>query len=83
MSLTVTIPDKLAQEAQKEADAKGSTVEEYVISTLAERIGRGKRKRPPIPRAEGDSPLRRLIGIAKSGPTDSSIYHDYRPGDPM
>src|SRR5687768_14045207 len=37
--------------------------------------------RASSPPADGYSALRRIIGIAKGGRDDGSIYHDYRPGE--
>ena len=44
------------------------------------------RKRPASlgpPDDDPYAPLRAMIGMIEDGPTDSSIYHDGRPGDPL
>lgn len=84
MSVTITVPDDVAKAAQEEADANGATLEQYLVATLTERFGTGEQTHTAVRQADyRQSPLYRLIGIAKDGPSDSSEFHDYRPGDPV
>ena len=81
-TITITVPDKLAKAVETEAAATGSTLEQYLLATLAERVG-SRSAGDIVAKDQIASPLLRLIGIAKGGPSDSSVNHDYRPGDPV
>jgi hypothetical protein len=82
MSASITVPASVASAASIEAKVRGTTVEQHLLATLAERFGHDSGNDTPIHHAE-ESPLLKLVVIAKTGSTDSSIYHDYRPGDPI
>jgi hypothetical protein len=84
MSINITVPDNIERAAQIEADASGATVEQYLLDTLADRFRKSNTGLATEFNGNVEnSPLLRLIGIAKGGPSDSSVNHDYRPGDPV
>ncbi len=82
-----TEQERLLQEiAAAERRSTGDLCRELVQQFLQrrERSRRGQtpdRDREPNP--DRYEAFRKMIGAAKEGPTDMSINHDYRPGDPM
>lgn len=57
--------------AQRERRPAGELCREVVRSYIEQNA----------PGDDGYAILRRMIGIAKGGPKDSSLYHDLRPGE--
>jgi hypothetical protein len=69
--------EKLLQEiAQKEHRSAQDLCREAVADFLQ---ARGRLNRNPP--ANSYEALEKMIGLAKNGPTDASIYHDLRPDD--
>ncbi len=77
----VELDAELERLLQHLAGASGRSTEDLCREAVQEFLqGRLRPRREPEP--DRYAPLRAMIGLSKEGPTDSSIYHDYRPGDP-
>lgn len=80
--LTIELDEKQERLLEEIAATEQRSAEELCLEALDRFL---QTRRSPLREAGQDpyEPLLKMIGLAgKGGPTDSSIYHDIRPGDP-
>lgn len=80
--LTIELDDDLRRRLDQLAASERTSPQELVKEALRRFVAdRGWPANLGPPDADPYAPLRAMIGLASGGRTDSSIYHDYRPGD--
>lgn len=80
--LTIELDGDQERRLEAIAAARQMTEQALVLEALEQLLRSHEEDDEPRP---GDpyQPLLEMIGLAKGGPTDASVYHDYRPGEEM
>jgi hypothetical protein len=83
-TLSIELDEAERQQLRDLAVAEGRAEPEIFREALRDYLRRHVQAAPE-PGPDPYEPLRELIGLVKKGEgrTDSSIFHDYRPGDPV
>lgn len=81
-TVSIELDEAERQQLRDLAAAEGRAEPEICREALRAYLHRHGRIGPKPSPAEGYAALRELIGLVEEGPTDASIVHDYRPGDP-
>jgi hypothetical protein len=83
-TLSIELDEAERQQLRDLAAAEGRAEPEICREAVKDYLRRHDRATPE-PSSDPYEPLRKMIGLVKKGEgrTDSSIFHDYRPGDPI
>ncbi len=78
--LTIELEAELGDRLDELAASERKSPQELATEAIRRFVAERKR---PVTTVDADpyAPLRAMIGLAKGGRSDSSIHHDYRPGD--
>lgn len=78
--VTIELDSEQERRLQEIAVARQMTEQALFLEALERLLRSYEEHAEPLP-ADPYNPLLRMIGLARGGPTDSSVYHDLRPGE--